>query len=127
MSLQAKYSDVLKLGEEFGVADGFVKEEDGVLKIGGTAETQYMKNKMWDKIKEIGGNSPADVKADIKVSNTDYYHKHTVQSGESLSLIAKEYFGDPMKYKQIFEANTHLLKDPNVIHPGQELVIPFID
>jgi nucleoid-associated protein YgaU len=29
-----------------------------------------------------------------------------------------------MKYKEIFTANTHILKDPNLIHPGQELVIP---
>ncbi len=127
MSLQAKYQPVLDLGEEFGVKDGFVKEEAGKLKIGGTATTQYQKNKMWDKIKEIGGDSPADIAADIKVETTDYYHKHTVKSGESLSLIAKHYFGDPMKYKEIFEANTNILKDPNVIHPDQELVIPFVD
>jgi len=127
MSLQAKYQPVLDLGEEFSVKDGYVKEEDGKLKIGGTAETQYQKNQMWDKIKEIGGENPADISADIKVSNTDYYHKHVVQKGESLSLIAKHYYGDPMKYKVIFEANTDQLDDPNVIHPDQELVIPFAD
>lgn len=127
MSLQSKYNDVLKLGEEFEVKDGYVNEEAGVLKIGGTTKTQYEKNKMWDKIKEIGGDVPADIEADIKVETEEYYHKHTVQSGESLSLIAKHYFKDPMKYKEIFAANTNILKDPNVIHPGQELVIPFVD
>jgi nucleoid-associated protein YgaU len=63
--------------------------------------------------------------ADIKVEITDYYHKHTVAKGESLSKIAKHYYGDPMKYKAIFEANTDKLKDPNLIYPDQELVIPF--
>ncbi|MCI5082279.1 MAG: LysM peptidoglycan-binding domain-containing protein [Saprospiraceae bacterium] len=127
MSLKDKYQPVLDLGEEFGVKDGYVEELDGVLKIGGTTETQYQKNRMWDKIKEIAGkDEPDDLKADIKVEITDYYHKHTVKSGESLSLIAKHYYGDPMKYQAIFEANTDKLKDPNLIHPDQELTIPNV-
>ncbi|MDA8592280.1 LysM peptidoglycan-binding domain-containing protein, partial [Flavobacteriaceae bacterium] len=36
----------------------------------------------------------------------------------------KHYYGDPMKYKQIFQANTNILKNPDLIHPNQELVIP---
>ncbi len=124
MSLQDKYRAVLQLGEKFGVKDGYVKEEEGVLKIGGTAQTQYEKNKMWDKIKEIGGEKPADLKADIKVAVTDYYHKHMVQSGESLSKIAKHYYDDASKYMAIFNANKNQLKDPDLIKPGQELIIP---
>lgn len=126
MSLQDKYRQVLELGTKFGVKDGYVKEEDGKLKIGGTTVTQYEKDKMWDKIKEANmGSMPTDLVADIKVSNTDYYHKHTVEKGESLSKIAKHYYDDPMKYMLIFNANTGILKDPDVIQPGQELVIPF--
>lgn len=49
---------------------------------------------------------------------------YTVKSGDSLSKISKQFYGDPMKYMTIFEANTHILKDPNLIHPGQELIIP---
>lgn len=125
MSLQAKYDSVLKLGEELGVKDGYVNEEEGKLKIGGVAASQFDKDQMWDKIKEIGGSEPADLVADIKVEQTEYYAKHTVKTGESLSLIAKKYYGDPMKYTQIFEANKDILSDPNVIHPDQELTIPF--
>ncbi|MEM6804064.1 MAG: LysM peptidoglycan-binding domain-containing protein [Bacteroidota bacterium] len=124
MSLQAKYNDVLKLGEELGVKDGDVQEVDGKLKIKGTALTQMDKNKLWDKIKEVGGESPMDLEADIQVENTEIYGKYTVQSGDSLSKIAKAIYGDPMKYNDIFQANTHILKDPNLIHPGQELIIP---
>ena len=125
MALQEKYRALLDLGVEYGAKDGYVEEVDGLLKVGGTVETQYQKDKMWDLIKEAGGENPMDIEADIKVEVTDYYHKHTVQKGESLSLIAKHYFKDPMKYMAIFEANTDQLKDPNVIHPDQELVIPF--
>ena len=49
---------------------------------------------------------------------------HTVVSGESLSKIAKKYYGDAMKYNVIFEANQPTLKDPDKIYPGQVLRIP---
>lgn len=124
MSLQSKYNSVLELGKELGIKDGYVKEEGGKLKIGGTATTQYEKNLMWDKIKAVGGENPDDLMADIKVENNDYFHKHTVKGGDSLSKIAKQYYGDPMKYNAIFEANRGVLDNPDVIHPGQELVLP---
>jgi nucleoid-associated protein YgaU len=124
MSLKAKYQAVLELGEKFGVKDGYVNEEPGMIKIGGTCETAYEKDKMWDEIKKAGGENASDIEADIKFTNNAYYHKHTVASGESLSLIAKHYYRDPMKYPKIFEANGDILKSPDVIHPGQELVIP---
>ncbi|NOT37319.1 MAG: LysM peptidoglycan-binding domain-containing protein [Saprospiraceae bacterium] len=126
MSLQDKYKSVLRLGEDFGVENGSVIEEEGVLKVRGTAADQYTKDKLWDKIKEIGGTNPSDIIADIQVANTSYYTKHTVAKGESLSLIAKHYYKDPMKYKAIFEANTHILKNPDLIQPGQELTIPNV-
>tara|TARA_R110000868_G_scaffold45958_1_gene152162 strand:+ start:675 stop:1055 length:381 start_codon:yes stop_codon:yes gene_type:complete len=124
MSVKAKYQGVLNLGEELGIKDGNVTEEAGVLKIKGQANTPYEKNLLWDKIKEIGGTSPTDVKANITVADDSVYHRHTVKSGETLGKIAKHYYKDPMKYKQIFEANTNLLKNPDVIHPDQVLVIP---
>ena len=49
---------------------------------------------------------------------------HTVVSGESLSLIAKKYYGDASKYPKIFEANQPELTDPDKIYPGQVLRIP---
>ncbi|PCJ93235.1 MAG: peptidoglycan-binding protein [Flavobacteriaceae bacterium] len=124
MSIKAKYQAVLDLGEQFGIKDGQVTEEGGILKVKGIATTQYEKNAMWDKIKEIGGANPSDIKANISVEDESVYHRHTVKSGESLSLIAKHYYGDLMKYKEIFAANTDLLKSPDVIHPDQVLVIP---
>lgn len=124
MSVKAKYQPVLDLGEALNVTNGDVSVEGDVLKIKGTTKTQYEKNLLWDKIKEIGGEKPSDIKANITVEDDSVYHRHTVKSGESLSKIAKHYYGDPMKYTKIFEANTNILKDPNVIHPDQVLVIP---
>jgi len=124
MSAKDKYSAVLELGEALGIQNGDVSEDAGVLKVKGEAKTPYEKNLIWDKIKEIGGEQPSDIKANITVADESVYHRHTVKSGESLSLIAKKYYGDPMKYKAIFEANTNILSNPDVIHPDQELVIP---
>lgn len=124
MSVKAKYQGVLTLGEQLGIKEGNITEEGGVLKIKGIANNQYEKNLLWDKIKELGGESPSDIKANISVEDTTVYARHTVQSGESLSKIAKHYYGDAMKYKQIFAANTNILSNPDVIHPDQVLVIP---
>ena len=52
---------------------------------------------------------------------------YTVQSGDSLSKIAKEQYGDAMKYPVIFEANKPMLTDPDKIYPGQVLRIPPLD
>ena len=124
MSTKSKYQAVLDLGQSLGIQDGDVREENGVLKVKGIANTQYEKNIIWDKIKEIGGEQPSDIKANITVADETVFHRHVVKSGESLSKIAKHYYGDPMKYKEIFEANTDILKNPDLIYPDQELVIP---
>lgn len=126
MSVKAKYQGVLTLGEQLGIKDGKITEENGVLKIKGLASTPYEKDLLWDKIKETGGENASDIMANISVEDDSVYHRHTVASGESLSKIAKHYYGDAMKYNKIFEANTNILKNPDVIHPDQVLVIPNI-
>lgn len=122
--IKAKYQSVLDLGQKLNIQNGDVKEEGGQLKVWGTANTPYEKNLIWDEIKRVGGDNASDIMADIKVADSSVYHRHTVSSGESLSKIAKHYFKDPMKYTSIFEANKHILKNPDMIHPGQELIIP---
>lgn len=122
--VKSKYQSVLDLGQQLNIQNGDVKEENGVLKITGTAKNQYEKNLLWDKIKAVGGDNPSDLKADIKVADTSVYARHTVKSGETLGKIAKQYYGDASKYKKIFSANTDILKDPDMIHPNQELIIP---
>jgi len=49
---------------------------------------------------------------------------YTVKSGDTLSKISKEYYGDVNQYNKIFEANRPLLKDADDIFPGQVLRIP---
>jgi len=49
---------------------------------------------------------------------------YTVQPGDNLSRIAKALLGDAARWKDIFEANRNILKNPDVIRVGQELIIP---
>jgi nucleoid-associated protein YgaU len=49
---------------------------------------------------------------------------YVVVSGDSLSKIAKREYGDAQKWRKIYEANRNIIKDPDLIHPGQVLRIP---
>ena len=51
---------------------------------------------------------------------------YTVQSGDTLSAIAKKFYGDANKYPVIFEANKPMLTHPDKIYPGQKLRIPAL-
>jgi len=51
---------------------------------------------------------------------------HTVVSGDTLGKIAKEFYGDAMKYPVIFEANKPMLSHPDKIYPGQMLRVPAL-
>ena len=51
--------------------------------------------------------------------------RYTVKSGDSLSKIAKRFYGDASQWNRIYEANRDLIgKNPDLIRPGQDLVIP---
>jgi nucleoid-associated protein YgaU len=123
MSLKDKYAAALKLGEELKVKGGDVKEEGGKLIIKGMAEYGIDRDHIWDLIKKQAGWE-TEIVADIKVEKTDVYGYWTVKSGDSLSKIAKDVYDDGGKYMKIFEANKDQLKDPNMIKPGQKLVLP---
>lgn len=124
MSLKDKYNPVLALMQEYNLQGLNVTEDAGKLKLSGSVNTQYEKNKIWDKIKEVGGEGQTEVSADLKVLNTDYYHIHKVESGENLSKISKQYYKDANKYMKIFEANKDQLTNPDKINAGQNLKIP---
>lgn len=49
---------------------------------------------------------------------------HTVKRGDTLSKIAKKYYGDAMRYPEVFDANVPMLTHPDKIYPGQVLRIP---
>ena len=67
---------------------------------------------------KVAGGAAAAVKATEE-------RVYVVKSGDSLSKIAKELYGDAKRWPEIYEANKQLIGDnPNLIHPGQKLRIP---
>lgn len=74
------------------------------------------------------GNKPdfSDVQGGSS-STAPEVRTHTVASGETLSKIARHYYGNANAWPKIFDANKDTLKDPNKIFPGQKLNIPPLD
>jgi nucleoid-associated protein YgaU len=72
---------------------------------------------------QSGGSSTAPAAPEPEVTNGSG-KTYVVVSGDSLSKIAKREYGDASKWPRIYEANKDLIKDPNLIYPGQELKVP---
>jgi nucleoid-associated protein YgaU len=80
-----------------------------------------------EKIVLLVGNTEGVAQVDDQLGVTNPEPQatfHTVVKGDTLSKIAKAVYGDAMKYPVIFEANKPMLKDPDLIYPGQVLRIP---
>jgi nucleoid-associated protein YgaU len=118
-----KYQDLATLAGQLGIQGFSLKEAGGKVNISGHSTYKLEKDLLWDAIKKHAGWEQ-EVAADIKVDKTDVFGVYTVKSGDSLSKIAKSVYDDAGKYMKIFEANKDQLKDPNLIQPGQKLVIP---
>ena len=124
-TLKAKYQTVIDLGTARGVSWKNVHLENDTLLLRGAAPTAAVQNELWDLIKRIDPTF-ADLTADLSVDGRlpVLSRIHVVVKGETLSRIARHFYGDSGLYRKIFEANTHQLDDPDKIKPGQKLVIP---
>ncbi len=120
-------SHIRKFG--FDTSDIKVKVDDDKVILMGSIDTIDNRNKVIVTAGNIEGIPKVDdwlvVKNPPAVAppppEKQYY---TVKKGDYLSKIAKEVYGDAKKYNIIFEANKPMLKDPDLIYPGQVLVIP---
>lgn len=110
-----------------GIDNLAVAYNDGIVDLGGDAKTHEAVEKAVLIAGNVKGvtevtadkiNAPAPP-VDAKV---EYY---TIVSGDTLSGIAKKYLGNAMSYPKIFEANREVIKDPNLIYPGQKIRIPL--
>lgn len=119
---------LVKLVEDFGfsVEELSIKVDDDLATVSGKVPTQEEGEKVVLAIGNTAGIARVDNQLEVaeQAAEAQYY---TVQSGDSLSAIAKKYYGDAMKYPVIFEANKPMLSDPDKIYPGQVLRIPAID
>jgi nucleoid-associated protein YgaU len=118
--LKQKYSAVLDKGHEVGLRVDNLQMDGDKLYVKGAVPSDYGKNQLWDAVKAVDANA-ADITADIAVQPGQVY---TVQSGDSLSKIAKRFYGDANQYQKIFQANSDQLSDPDKIQVGQQLKLP---
>jgi nucleoid-associated protein YgaU len=101
--------------------------DDGAVELAGACDTMATKEKAVLLAGNIKGVEKVDgdkLTSPPAVAPTVYYE---VKSGDSLSKIAKHFYGDYRKYTAIFEANLEVIKDPDLIYPGQMLRIPEQD
>ena len=111
--------------QNLGVSDVQVAFEgpEGKVTVKGTAPTQAVK----EKVTLCCGNvaSVTSVDNQMTVTNPEPEAQyHDVVRGDTLSAIAKKFYGDANKYPVIFEANKPMLTHPDKIYPGQKLRIP---
>jgi nucleoid-associated protein YgaU len=111
------------VGMQLPVEELKVQFDDGVATVFGKADNTAVKENIIIGIGNIDGVSQVDDRMTVeRVTPPAVFY--TVKAGDSLSKIAKEHFEDPMRYKEIFEANQPMLKNPDLIYPGQVLRIP---
>ncbi|MCU7941555.1 MAG: peptidoglycan-binding protein LysM [Candidatus Thiodiazotropha sp. (ex Cardiolucina cf. quadrata)] len=108
-----------------GIKDLDVSFDDGKVVLSGNAESA----EALEKTVLIAGNvqGVSEVTADAvtapqQQAKVEYY---TIESGDTLSAIARRFLGKASDYPKIFEANREVIKDPNLIYPGQKIRIPL--
>ncbi len=128
--MKQKYATVLDTIQKNNVRLDHLHIQSDKLFMQGAAPNEACKNRVWDAIKAV---NPAyhDIVCELSIDSSlpapaekAAAQTYTVQPGDSLSKIAKHFYGDAGAYMKIFQANTDRLSDPNKIQAGQELIIP---
>ncbi|MDQ3685408.1 MAG: LysM peptidoglycan-binding domain-containing protein [Acidobacteriota bacterium] len=132
--LKQKYQTVLNSIDQSQVRLQNLHVQDDKLFIRGVAPSDDAKNRIWDQIKLVNPNFD-DVTAEISVDENRAQgaavgggaqagQTYTVKSGDTLSKISKQFYGDSDEFMRIFYANRDQVNDPDMIKVGQELTIP---
>ncbi len=132
--LKQKYQTVLTVADQQQIQFQNLHVQDNKLYIRAIAPSEEAKNKFWDQVKLANPNAD-DITADISVDSSRAMgaaagggqgggQTYEVKSGDNLSKISKQFYGDSSEYMRIFYANRDKLKDPDMIQVGQQLAIP---
>jgi LysM repeat protein len=96
----------------------------GLVKLGGTTASSEAMEKavlIAGNVKGVANVNVDGLKSPGESAGVEYY---IIKSGDTLSAIAQHFYKDANKYPKIFEANREVIKDPNLIFPGQKIRIP---
>ena len=101
-----------------------VSYDKGVVSLTGEAESPEAMEKavlMAGNVKGVEEVKVDQLTAPPQTAEVDFY---VIEKGDTLSAIAKRFYGDANAYPRIFEANREVIKDANLIYPGQKIRIP---
>ena len=122
MALQEKYQELIKTAQSSGIANLQVREQNNVLYVDGQAPSESVKQKLWDIYNKLDPDyRSADVVMNVSVAGGGQEEEYEVVKGDSLSKIGQKY---GIAWKDIYEANRDLIKNPDLIQPGWKLKIP---
>ena len=122
MALQQKYQELINTAQSSGTANLQVREQNNVLYMDGEVTSEETKQKLWDIYNKIDPDyRSGDLVMNLQVAGGSAVTEYEVVKGDSLSKIGQK-FG--IAWKEIYEANRHLIKNPDLIQPGWKLKIP---
>ncbi|MDH3633615.1 MAG: peptidoglycan-binding protein LysM [Gammaproteobacteria bacterium] len=107
-----------------GINDLGVGYNEGVVDLSGKADSADAVEKavlIAGNVKGVTEVNIDQMAAPAPAPEVEYY---TIVSGDSLSKIAKNFYGNAMDYPKLFDANREVIKDPDLIYPGQKIRIP---
>jgi nucleoid-associated protein YgaU len=108
-----------------GISGLGVEFKDGVVSISGQATSAEAMEKavlMAGNVQGVSDVKIDNLQAPAVQKKVEYY---LIKKGDTLSAIAKQFYGKPNDYPKIFEANREVIKDANLIFPGQKIRIPL--
>lgn len=105
------------------VKDLSIDLQDETVIVFGEVDSQANKEKVILALGNVNGVASVDDRMSVVTPEPEAVF-YEVKKGDTLSKIAKAHYGDWRKYTDIFEANKPMLKDPDLIYPGQTLRIP---
>ncbi|HVG20458.1 MAG TPA: LysM peptidoglycan-binding domain-containing protein [Blastocatellia bacterium] len=135
--LKQKYSTALSVLDQQHIQLYNLHLQDNKLFLRGVAPSQEAINEVWNQVKLVNPNAD-DITVELSVAQSQAQtaaansgqttqqggQTYTVKSGDTLSKISKQYYGNANEFMRIFYANRDKLNDPNKIQVGQQLVIP---
>lgn len=101
-----------------------VKDIGGVPAVYGSVANEDEKRKAESAIEAKFGKIANHLEIQSPIGTATAPREYTVKAGDTLSKIAKQFYGDPAQWKKIHAANADLVRNPDLIHPGWKLRIP---
>jgi len=122
MSLQDKYAALISAAKEKASGELKISVQDNVLYIDGLVKNSGDKEYLWKLYNEADPDyRVGDLRLNIEVAPAAAMKEYIVQAGDTLGKIGTRY---GVKWKEIFEANKDVIKNPDLIQPGWKLKIP---